>query len=93
MKNEDDGIQSHHFVAHRWGKMETVSIFIFLGCKITSVVMRACECWTIKKAECQSIDAFKLWYWRKFLTQGDSEGQGSLVCCSSWGYKELDMTV
>ena len=23
---------------------------------------------------------------------GDSEGQGSLVCCSSWGCKELDMT-
>ena len=23
---------------------------------------------------------------------GDSEGQGSLVCCSSWGHKELDMT-
>ena len=23
---------------------------------------------------------------------GDSEGQGSLVCCSPWGHKELDMT-
>ena len=23
--------------------------------------------WTIKKAECQKIDAFELWYWRKFL--------------------------
>ena len=23
---------------------------------------------------------------------GDGEGQGSLVCCSSWGCKELDMT-
>ena len=23
-------------------------------------------------------------------TQGNSEGQGSLVCCSSWGHKELD---
>ena len=23
--------------------------------------------------------------------QGDSEGQGSLACCSSWGQKELDM--
>ena len=23
---------------------------------------------------------------------GDSEGQGSLVCCSSWGHKELDTT-
>ena len=25
------------------------------------------ESWTIKKAECQRIDAFELWYWRKFL--------------------------
>ena len=23
---------------------------------------------------------------------GDGEGQGGLVCCSSWGRKELDMT-
>ena len=25
-------------------------------------------------------------------TQGDSEGQGRLACCSSWGRKELDIT-
>ena len=25
-------------------------------------------------------------------TLGDGEWQGSLVCCSSWGHKELDMT-
>ena len=25
-------------------------------------------------------------------TPGASEGQGSLVCCSPWGYKTLDMT-
>ena len=25
-------------------------------------------------------------------TQGDSEGQGSLVCCKPWGHEELDMT-
>ena len=25
-------------------------------------------------------------------TQGDSEGQGSLACCSSWGCKEPDTT-
>ena len=24
--------------------------------------------------------------------QGDCEGQGSLVCCSPWGHKKLDMT-
>ena len=31
------------------------------------VVMYGCENWTIKKAECQRIDAFKLWCWRRFL--------------------------
>ena len=25
-------------------------------------------------------------------TLGDSEGQGSLACCSTWGHKESDMT-
>ena len=25
-------------------------------------------------------------------TLGDSEGKGSLTCCSPWGHKELDMT-
>ena len=28
------------------------------------VVMYLCESWTVKKAECQRIDAFELWYWR-----------------------------
>ena len=31
------------------------------------VVMCDCESWTIKKAECQRTDAFKLWYWRRLL--------------------------
>ena len=31
------------------------------------VVMYGCENWIIKKAECQRIDAFELWCWRKVL--------------------------
>ena len=31
------------------------------------VVMYRCESWIIKKAECQRIDAFKLWCWRRLL--------------------------
>ena len=31
------------------------------------VVMYGCESWTIKKAECQSIDAFELLCWRRLL--------------------------
>ena len=34
---------------------------------IFPVVMYACESWTIKKAECQRIDAFELWCWRRLL--------------------------
>ena len=31
------------------------------------VVMYGCENWTVKKAECQRIDAFELWCWRRLL--------------------------
>ena len=31
------------------------------------VVMYGCESWTVKKAECQRIDAFELWFWRRLL--------------------------
>ena len=31
------------------------------------VVMYGCKSWTVKKAECQSNDAFELWCWRRLL--------------------------
>ena len=34
---------------------------------VFSVVMYGCESWTMKKAECQKIDAFELWCWRRLL--------------------------
>ena len=37
------------------------------------VVMYGCESWTIKKAECQRIDAFELWYWRNLESPLDSK--------------------
>ena len=40
-------------------------------CKVKAmvfpVVMYGCENWTIKKVECQKINAFELWYWRRLL--------------------------
>ena len=113
-KNKDHGNWSHHFMANRWGAMETVVDFISLGSKITAdgdcsheiqrhfllwrkamtnvdgilksrdttlptkvhlvswtmvfpVVVYGCESWIIKKAECQRIDAFELWCWRRLL--------------------------
>ena len=34
---------------------------------VSPVLMYRCESWTIKKSECQRIDAFELWYWRRLL--------------------------
>ena len=40
-------------------KVHLVKVMIF------PVVMYGCQSWTIKKAECQKIDAFELWCWRR----------------------------
>ena len=32
------------------------------------VVMYRCERWSIKEAECQRIDTFKLWYWKRLFS-------------------------
>ena len=42
-------------------KVCTVKAMVF------PVVMYGCESWTIKKAECQRIEAFELWCWRRLL--------------------------
>ena len=38
-----------------------------LKAMVFPVVMYGCESWTLKKAECRRIDAFKLWCWRRLL--------------------------
>ena len=40
---------------------------------IFPVVMYRCESWTLKKAECQRIDAFKLWCWKTLQSPLDSK--------------------
>ena len=40
---------------------------------IFPVVIYGCESWTIKKAECQRIDAFELWCWRTLESPLDSK--------------------
>ena len=42
-------------------KVHLVQVMVF------PVVMYGCESWTIKKADCQRIDAFELWCWRRLL--------------------------
>ena len=41
--------------------------FCLFKAMVFPVVMYGCESWTIKKAECQRIDAFELWCWRRLL--------------------------
>ena len=38
-----------------------------VGAMVFPVVTYGCESWTTKKAECQRIDAFELWCWRRLL--------------------------
>ena len=38
-----------------------------LKAMVFPVVMYGCKSWTTKKAECQRIDAFQLWCWRRLL--------------------------
>ena len=41
--------------------------FCLVNAMVFPVVMYGCEIWTIKNAECQRIDAFELWCWRRLL--------------------------
>ena len=44
----------------------TTKVYI-VKAMVFPVVMYGCESWIIKKAECQRIDAFELWCWRRLL--------------------------
>ena len=41
---------------------------------VSPVIMYGCESWSIKKTECQRIDAFELWYWRRLLESFGLQG-------------------
>ena len=41
--------------------------FCLVKAMVFPVVMYGCESWTVKKAECQRIDALELWCWRRLL--------------------------
>ena len=59
MTNLDSILKSRHITLPT--KVRLVKAMVF------PVVMYGCESWTIKKAECQRIDAFELWCWRRLL--------------------------
>ena len=59
MANEDSIFKSRDITLS--AKVHLVKAMVF------PVVVYGCESWTIKKAECQRIDAFELWCWRRLL--------------------------
>ena len=59
MKNLDNVLKSRDITLLT--KAYLVKAMVFL------VVMYGCESWTIKKAGCRRINAFKLWCWRRLL--------------------------
>ena len=59
MTNPDSMLKSRDITLST--KVHIVKAMVF------PVVMYGCESWTINKAECQGIDAFELWCWRKLL--------------------------
>ena len=61
-------MQRHYFTT----KVCLVKAMVF------PVVMYECESWTIKKAECQRIDAFELWCWRRLLRDARRSNQSIL---------------
>ena len=61
MTNLDSILKSRDINITLPTKVHLVKAMVFL------VVRYGCESWTVKKAECQRIDAFELWCWRRLL--------------------------
>ena len=59
MTNPDSILKSRDITLPTKVRLAKVTVF--------PVVMYGCESWTIKKAECQRIDAFEIWCWRRLL--------------------------
>ena len=59
MTNLDSILKRRHITLPT--KVRLVKAMVF------PVVMYGCEIWTVKKDECQGIDAFELWCWRRLL--------------------------
>ena len=64
----------HRYLKFHYGKKTIVKgkailrgISWVIRAMVFAVVMYGCKSWTVKKAECQRIDAFELWYWRRLL--------------------------
>ena len=55
------------FLTFKSEDITLLTTFHIVKAMVFPVVTYGCESWTIKKAECQRIDAFELWCWRRLL--------------------------
>ena len=62
MTNLDSVLKSRGITLPTKVKLKTI-----VRAMVFPVIMYECESWIIKKAECQRIDAFELWCWKRLL--------------------------
>ena len=75
MTNLDSILKSRHYFANK--------------AMVFPVVMYGCESWTIKKAQCQRIDAFELWCWRGLLRVSWTARKSNQDWCWGWSFNTL----
>ena len=80
--------KQRHYFANK-GQSSQGYVFFVLFCFVFPVVMHGCESWTIKKAECQRIDAFELWCWRRpFRIPWTTRTYNQCILNQSWVFNE-----
>ena len=70
LQNISHGTVLTHWMCFSWKSLKEIFLAFHICVRPSTVfriVMYGCESWTIKKAECQRIDAFEQWCWRRLL--------------------------
>ena len=70
LQNISHGTVLTHWIWFSWKSLKEIFLALHICVRPSTVfriVMYGCESWTIKKAECQRIDAFEQWCWEKTL--------------------------
>ena len=82
MTNLDSILKSRHHYANQGPSSQSYGF---------PVVMYECESWTIKKAECQRVDPFKLWCWRRLLRVPWTARRSNQSILKEWMFPEYSL--
>ena len=82
MTNLDSILKSRHHYANQGPSSQSYGF---------PVVMYGCESWTIKKAECQRVDPFKLWCWRRLLRVPWTARRSNQSILKEWIFPEYSL--